>query len=236
MNQLSMKVKLIILAICAAALLGIFGLGYITTRFQVTSTDPGQNKKINTYNVLILNFNRPVTADSTEVSSEPAAAFTTSVDGKKLVVRPSAPLKNLTKYTVKITGLCDAKKPTACISYTLKFSTDNSIPLISQSDAQQAQVVAPVDAEYKDVPVLSILPVNETDYLIEAKPAGNFTYIVITPNLDPQYLTDQQYNDAYAKYYAEGVAYITNKGFQLSGSKFKVVSSQEFSNLSAGGD
>lgn len=237
MYQLTSKQKLALLAIVVLMLGSIGLLAVQSIRFHVTSTDPKQNKKINTYNVAILYFNRPINADNAQISAQPSFNFTKSVDDKKLVIRPSDPLSNNTAYVVKVSGVCEKAKPASCLSYTLKFSTDNNIPLSNQSSEQQKQVVANVDSQYQDNPITAILPVNETDFLIEDRPTGDgYSYVVITPNIVADTLTPDEYNAAYARYLQEGKDYLTNKGYALQGSKYKVVGSQEFTQITSGGD
>jgi hypothetical protein len=234
MNQLTLRQKLILAAIpillMLTLILGILG----ASRFKVLSSDPKPGSKINVYNVLVVNYNKNVATDHAQISSKPAFSYTVKANGSKLVISPTSPLQNKVTYTVQINNICEKGKASACARYTLIFTTDNTIPLSAQSSEQQQQVLAPVDAQYKTVPILSILPVAETDFYIDAKPSGSFTYVVITPNVDATTLSDTEYKALYDKFYQEGRAYLSAKKYSLETSNYKVVSDQEFSALTSG--
>jgi hypothetical protein len=236
MNQLTKQQKITIAAALGLILVVIAGSYIASQRFKVVSADPAQHGKTNVYSSVILFYNREVTTDNARITTTPSFTYKKAVDGKKLVLTPSTDLLNKTTYTVTVDNICEKEKTTSCVNYKLTFSVNNTIPLDRLSKEQQQQLVRPDDAQYKDSPILSILPVGETNFTISPRPAGTFTYVVITPSVSGKNLTEQEYNAAYAKYYEDGRQYLIRKGYALETSNYKVMSNQEFQDLTSGGD
>jgi hypothetical protein len=227
-DQLTKKQKLIILASLLFVAGAIALVGFMSSRFKVVSTDPSNNGKINTYNSVILTYDRDITADNARIVFQPEVFYKKRIDGNRLIITPSLPLENATNYTVTVERVCDKNATATCIDYKLAFLTDNTIPFEELSEEQRKEVVRETDAEFNESPILAILPVRETEFLIDAEPVGEFIYILITPNVLAKNLTEEEYNAAYAEYYQAGRKYLENKGYDLETSKYKVVSRNEY--------
>lgn len=234
MNQFTPKQKFLLILLPALVVGTIIYTIVQSSGLKAVSSDPRANGKINVYNSLVITYNDEIVADKADISTSPSFKFTTKANAKQLIISPTEHLTNNTTYTVTAGHICKKSHPKTCTDYMVTFSTDNTIPYQSQSATQQQQVVAGVDAQYQQVPILAILPVRETDFVIDARPSAEFTYIVITPSLVSTNLNQSEYTTAYNKFYAEGQQYLQSKGYKLEGDSYKVVSSNQFQGLNAG--
>lgn len=231
MNQFSLRQKIIFLVI-PLLLVGLALFFDIkSAQFSVASSDPHQSDRIPTYGSIIVNYTDPINANKVRISPQPTFNYTVKTAGKQLTIIPQDKLLNTTVYTVRVDNVCATAHASSCVSYTLHFTADDSVPYSALSAAQQKQVTSQVDSQYHQSPILSILPVNQTDFLINAHPLDSMTYVVITPNLDPGTLTEDEFNTTYNQFLNEGKKYLTDKGYPLQSSTYKVVSDQEYAQV-----
>lgn len=179
---------------------------------------------LNLQNSIIFEWNRPI-QKQINIKIEPSISYTTSVEGGKLTINPTTDLVNNTKYTVTVSNIKQENSDQFEEDFRLSF-TAAIIAFDKLSKEQQEEIIKDVDEQYKKYPILGILPTQHPDFAIESQYIKNELYIVITPAVLANGLTEEEYTTTYASYLQEGKDYLTDRGYKLE--DYNVVSDQEF--------
>lgn len=224
-----MRIKIGV-AIVGVLLAGSIGLGiWWQNQFRIIRTLPEQNKTHNTQSPIIIEWNKPI-SDSIKIRFNPEVDFEKTIEGNKLTIMPQQTLIEDQVYALTLSDIKEKNSSAEPYNFTLNFRALTQ-PFDTLTQEEQQAITKPVDSQYDKYPVTTILPVQHPNFSISGQYVKDQFYVVITPAVYANGLTQEEYESTRKTYIEEARTYILQRGFKLE--DYKVIDDQQYLQLTS---